>query len=192
MSDPQSLLYRMMGGVAGAMDQVDSNTLSRLPSGQYGYMPSRRHLDHMNQIMQPSMQNSGYSFAAPRQQVMSAQPEEDKMDISKYIGKNKLQQQKPQPNSQLELLKTALEPINEQLEKICILLGMIYQSLDKEEEVQNYVAPVANMEVSEDIGTNGLSPEEEIAQLERKIDSRPKAPSTEELGVINDDLEIEE
>lgn len=196
MSDPQNLLYRMMGGVAGAMDQVDSNTMTKLPTGQYGYVPSTRHLDKMNQMMQPNFQQnmpvSNYrpNVFNPNFQVQPQQQQEDKMDISKYIGKNKLQPQKPQSNSQLELLKTALEPISEQLEKICILLGLIYQSVDKGEvEEQKFVAPASSFNVNEIDEAEGLPPEKEIEMLEKKISSRKPSSTVEELGEMNDDID---
>lgn len=188
MSDPQNLLYRMMGGVAGAMDHVDSNTLSRLPTGQLGYMPSRKHLDQVSQMVQSNPQNNQFYFATPKQ-IMSVQQEEDTMDVSKYLGKNKQVVQKPQPNSQLELLKTALQPISDQLEKICILLGMIYQKLDNEvPEENNYTASTSVPET--DNIEDSIDSEEEIAKLEQKLNSHPKPPSLEELGQIKDDLEI--
>lgn len=179
-----------MGGVAGAMDQADSNTMTRLPSGQYGYMPSRRHLDKMQQMMQPNLQSTRWEAPVYRQPIMQAQTEEDKMDVSKYLGKNKLQQQKPQPNSQLELLKTVLAPISDQLEKICILLGMIYQKLDGAEVEQEYAEPVSGLEIDSREGED-MAPEEQIAVLERAMSNRPKAPTTEELGEIDDDPQID-
>ena len=186
----------MVGGVAGAMDQVDSNTLSRLPSGQLGYAPSRKHLDQMSQMIGSNPQNNQFYYTAPRQMMPVQQQEENTMDVSKYLGKNKSAAQKQQPNSQLELLKTALQPINDQLEKICILLGMIYQKLDNEvPEENNYTAPASVPEVDDtedDLGSETeFGSEEEIANLEQKLNSRPKPPSLEELGQVKDDLEIE-
>lgn len=181
-----------MGGVAGAMDQVDSNTLSRLPSGQYGYQPSRRHLDQMQQIIQTNpMQGGGFNSVVPYQQMPVQQVEEDKMDVSKYLGKKKTQPVQQQPNSQAELLKIVLQPINDQLEKICILLGMIYQKLDNDiSEEHNYVEPASTPEIDDTIEDN-VGSEEEIAELEKKLSSCPKPPSLEELGQINDDPEID-
>lgn len=177
---------RMFGGVAGAMDQTASDTLSQLPNGQYGFVPTNRYYDQVKSMA---------SYNGPMQQshvyqqqpvAMLPQPQEEigetmNTDISKYIGKQQRQQQLPKPNSQLEQLKQALKPTNDQLEKVCVLLGMIYQLL--ENSGQNY----NNVPQFEEQNLN-VSSQEEIEALQQKLDSLPPAPTTSEIAEGNPEM----
>lgn len=199
---------RMFGGVAGNMDTIASTTLQETPDGKYTFSPSTRYFDQVkelhnmagyNQIQPQYYYPPVQSQQQPQQFTLGYTPaqsqvETNNMDISKYIGKGKpKKEQIIQPNSQVEALKIALKPLNDQLEKVCILLGMIYQAVDKgdaimedEEEPQAPYIP----EVYGDDSDKTLN--EQIAEAEMMLKSRPKAPTTEEIqqGDENQALEI--
>lgn len=170
---------RMMGGVAGNMDQYSSSILREMPDGGYGYVPSTKYFDQVKQLggrvqyEQPPISGPTIVNYSP---VPQQQEPINTMDISKYIGKEKKKEVVPQPNSQIELLKMALQPINDQLEKVCMLLGVIYQALEKEENSE----PI-NTEIEDEVEDENASPEEQIALMEQKLQALPKAPTTEEI-----------
>ena len=183
----------MFGGVAGNMDTIASTTLQEMPDGKYTFSPSTRYFEQVKELHnmagynQPTMPQYYYQQQqplqlgyTPPQQVV--EQETNNMDISKYIGKNKPKREAaPQPNSQLEMMKAALKPLNDQLEKVCILLGMIYQAIDRGEGVmeESVEEPQFTPPVYED--NSDLPLDQQIAQAEAALASRPKAPSTEEI-----------
>ena len=194
MANQNSSILRMFGGVAGAMDQADSNTLSTLADGRRAFMPSRKYMNQMmqqTQSMNNFVQEQPVSFSPAPIQAYVQQKKDDNMDISKYIGKEKKSQIVSPPNSQVEVLKTVLKPVNDQLEKICILLGLIYQKLDNSEgQEESYTVPISNADINLPEEEEG-SLEEQTARLESQLNALPKAPSSEELDqTTTDDIDL--
>ena len=189
---------RMFGGVAGNMDTIASSTLQETPSGQFTFSPSTKYFNQVKQLhgmVDYSQQPMQQAYYPPQQpQLLGYTPqepeEENSMDISKYIGKKQQKAPSPQPNSQVEALKVALKPLNEQLEKVCILLGMIYQKLEAVEAPQEEVEGDFEAPVLQD--DSQLPLEEQIAKAEAELRARPKAPTTEEIQAGEETVEVVE
>lgn len=180
MAGPPPGFLRMFGGVAGNMDQIASETLQATQNGQYAFLPSKKYFNQammFNQTAYNAKQQNRPMYATP---IIEQEEETNNMDISKYIGRQTPKKDVlPQPNSQLEVMKMALKPLNDQLEKVCILLGMIYQALDNREQIGQQSEPELVDEPSK-----SMTPQEEIEKVEKMLRSRPKSPTTEEISEV--------
>ena len=186
MANLPNSLMQMFGGVAASMDQSDSKILSKMPNGAYGYYPTRKYMNQFAEQVK-SLNPAGSARPIISSPVIEEEPK-DTMDISKYIGKEKKKETQAVPNSQVEVIKSAIKPLNDQLEKVCILLGLIYQVLNAEQSQDNEGGeeeqPIHATFTEEEPVQN---PEEEIAQLESQLNSLPKPPGVEELGQVDKD-----
>lgn len=195
-----SSFARMIGGVAGMMDSIESTSLHQ---GEKGLMGSKGSTQYKNQVTQllasqlpqpqpirntiiPSQWTPTVTTPRPIQQTFNPT---NTVDISKYIGQQK--QEKPVQQQETDLvsqIKVALQPIYDQLEKLCVLTGLVYQTLNKETKVERQEVitkkiPVKEAEIDE------LS----IEDLEKQIDAHKKdIPDASELIEDNEDEDTEE
>lgn len=183
--DPKSRqsFARMVGGVAGAMDQGEANTLREGKNGSMTSAPSRKYLNQAKTLISESMpriippQNQ-----QPTQKMVfhHNETEEYPIDISKYIKRENI---KPKPkieSDQVDIIKKALEPINLQLEKLCMLIGLVYQELSKqsiEHKKDDYPnTPEYVRDMVADLNEPVENVDNEIKKLESTLKNRPKPP----------------
>lgn len=181
---------RMVGGVAGAMDQSASNELHPSSDGRMSSQKSTVYLNKAKTLLasQPLRHVYPQVQSAPIQQqmILPQKPIASDIDVTQYIGLPKPVKQVD--NDQLATLKKALEPINNQLEKLCVLIGMVYQQLSKN-DVQPVYQPQSipvNVEEKDDAQVEDV--DKEIKKLEKKLRNRPKPPQPidSEEDVIED------
>lgn len=170
---------RMVGSVAGAMDQGEANTLRQGENGKMLSQPSQKYLNQAKALLTEPMRIPSQNFSPliPEQNPMPIQKpilrkeSNLSLDVSQYIGQSKPKQETNINSDQLALLKKALEPINTQLEKICVLIGLVYQKLN-ESEKKTYSEPKEEVLSIHDEDEEGV--DEQIKELEKTLKNRPK------------------